>query len=114
MFVKVNLASNYSVGTIVSFDPNQNAWSSSTGQDYFGVIVRDPINVDGVWLARVTFSGSCYALSAGNIPDEGGHFKVENGLVVATTDNNYNGVIAPNAYNSPSRIAGDLILVSIK
>lgn len=115
MFTTIPLSSFLPLGTVVSFDEGTSAWSAAqdTTQKIVGVISSAPFENEGVWLAGVTFAGTCFALASRAIAPEGGGLAVENGAVYVGPLAGA-GIVAPVAFDQPAPQAGELVLVFLR
>jgi len=116
MFIKVKIASNLAVGTVVNYDSvNQNWNTASDSSSIIGVIERAPTqDDDSNWWTNVRFSGSTVALADRAIPDEGGKLCILNGRVFVDNSMDGCGIIAPKVADQASRVANDLVMVNIR
>ena len=116
MFVKIKLASNLAVGTVIAFDSSNQNWNNaSDASSMIGVIEKTPTqDNDGIFWANVRFSGSTVALADRDIPDEGGNLCVINGRIFVDNSMNGCGIVAPNIAEQAARVANDLVMVNIR
>ena len=116
MFCTVKLNSNLAVGTVVQFNTTDQSWNTATNhQDTIGVISEAPSQDDDLnWWAKVTFSGTAFALADRAIPDQGGKLNVNDGKVFVDSSSTANGIIAPLTRGEATRMADSLVLVDIR
>lgn len=117
MFVKIKIADNLAVGTVLAFDSVNNQWDIATNDESMvGVIGRPPTQNEETleWTAAVYFAGTVSALADRALPNEGGNLCISNGKVYVDNTENGCGLVAPNARGLTQRQADDLVLIHLK
>ena len=117
MFVKLKLADNIPVGTVVSYDSINNQWNiASNDESMVGVVGRPATQEEETleWTAAVYFAGTVSALADRALPNEGGNLCISNGKVYVDNTESGCGLIAPNARGLTQRQADDLVLIHLK
>lgn len=115
MFVKVKIDGDLPKGSVLSHNSTSDIWQiSADGSTLFGVLENTQQDSELVWWGILRFGNMTYALADRAIPDEGGFMNVLNGRVYVDNSNHSCGVVAPLPPGSPSRVAGDLVLIYLR
>ena len=117
MFVKLKLNENLAIGTVVSYNSENDYWSTASNDSgMIGVVGREAVqNTETLqWTAAIYFSGTVYAIADRSIPDQGGNLCVSNGRVFVDNSMPGCGIVAPKIEGQDSRIAGELIMVHLR
>lgn len=116
MFVIVKINENLSIGTVVQYDSASDVWKPAVNlASPVGIVTGETIETEGIFHAKVTFAGCCFALSSRDIPNNGGWLNVENGKVfVDNSITEHCGLISPVASGSDNRLADSLVMIHIR
>lgn len=114
MYIYLEVENSVIKGEIVSYDENTELWSRAVDDSkIIGVILEDPTESDGKYIAKVLLAGSTLALADRTIPKQGGGLCVANGRVYVDETASC-GLIAPATIESSVREQDDLVLVHLK
>ena len=119
MFVNLKLSSNLPVGTVVQYNAENSFWEPATSVlNPIGVVSGIPFEAEessGIFYAKITFSGCCFALSSRDIQSPGGWLNVENGKVfVDQSATEHCGLISPVSNDNEVRLSNTLVMIHLR
>tara|TARA_B100000214_G_scaffold370662_1_gene345690 strand:- start:12723 stop:13079 length:357 start_codon:yes stop_codon:yes gene_type:complete len=118
MWIRVLTNSDIVVGDVLSFDTGSQTWSKASSMTTPLGVARTSaalkIGSDSDYVVEMVMQGQVLARASRDIPNQGGELNVENGSVYVDNGADHEGIIAPNALDSPDRLAGDLVTVIIR
>ena len=115
MLTEVKLDQSLILGEFVQWDTSLNQFVRCTAEsNMMGVVTEPPYLVNNEYVGVICLGGICQALAGADMPTQGGALGVDaNGRAIIANDHSC-GIVSPQIFNAPARVAGDLVTVWLR
>jgi hypothetical protein len=115
ILTQVKMDESLVVGEFVQWDTQQLEFVRCTDMmNMQGVVSQPPELVNGVYVGLIRQAGVASAIAGEDIPEEGGPLGIDaSGRAIISSDHSC-GMIQAQPFDTPPRLAGDLIVVWIR